>query len=363
MERDSAGVTILEYPASASERVAWVASPDPLIEIGAIEGEPWEMLYQVSHAAWLPSGGIAISNRGSNQVLLSNSTGAFVRAFGGTGDGPQEFRFVNWIGAGTGDVFFVENAGFPGSISVYDEDLEFVHRMPYPGPPGERFIRGTFEDGSWLITGRISLIPPSERPADSTFAYIAYLEADASGAYRVVPHAFRYTLHRPEGRLIYPPRGRATPTDSRIVHTFGDLRQVEVYSRAGVLERIGRVDAPPRPTTTAMREAFVPPTSPVLLDRMGDFQIAEMMPWYNTHGSGAMVASDAEVWIQHYAFPPEVADTWDVFDALARFQGVVRLPAGFRVFEVRGNQVLGLWKDELGVEYVQVLELTRPNAS
>ena len=33
------------------------------------------------------------------------------------------------------------------------------------------------------------------------------------------------------------------------------------------------------------------------------------------------------------------------------------MPSGFEVLRIGGDYVLGLWKDDLGVEYVQMYEL------
>ncbi|MGH7460087.1 MAG: hypothetical protein ACREMA_03545 [Longimicrobiales bacterium] len=44
---------------------------------------------------------------------------------------------------------------------------------------------------------------------------------------------------------------------------------------------------------------------------------------------------------------------WDVFDPNRRLRGQVETPANFIVARVTADQVVGVWRDDAGVEHVR----------
>jgi hypothetical protein len=51
---------------------------------------------------------------------------------------------------------------------------------------------------------------------------------------------------------------------------------------------------------------------------------------------------------------------WIVFDSDGRWLGAVEVPPNGRVSEIGADYVLGVWRDELDVERVQMFELIKP---
>jgi hypothetical protein len=90
--RDSAGIRIVEnrQPSAGPEGGRRLA-PAPALVIGTRTGEMYE-LSGVAGAARLSGGTIVVADGGSRQLRFFDSTGAFIRAVGGPGDGPGEFR-------------------------------------------------------------------------------------------------------------------------------------------------------------------------------------------------------------------------------------------------------------------------------
>ena len=68
---------------------------------------------------------------------------------------------------------------------------------------------------------------------------------------------------------------------------------------------------------------------------------------------------DGTLWAQRFTAdlltrePP----TWDVFDSAGAWLGVVSTPGGMTVNAIRDGLVAGVYRDELGVEYVRVHRL------
>jgi hypothetical protein len=72
-------------------------------------------------------------------------------------------------------------------------------------------------------------------------------------------------------------------------------------------------------------------------------------------GEQALLVTDAGgVWLLPFQFPDDsVSAPWPRFDAEGRYEGTVTLPARFRATDVRGDMVLGVYKDSTDVELVR----------
>jgi hypothetical protein len=60
-----------------------------------------------------------------------------------------------------------------------------------------------------------------------------------------------------------------------------------------------------------------------------------------------------------YAHPGSDERRWTVFSPEGRALGSVVTPPGLRVLEIGRDYVLGVWQDELDVEYVRMHRLDR----
>jgi hypothetical protein len=88
----------------------------------------------------------------------------------------------------------------------------------------------------------------------------------------------------------------------------------------------------------------------------GDMDFPEHLPPY----SAFVADADGLLWIQDYPRSGAVEVTWRVFEASGVYVASVKTPNRLRVFEIGGDYVLGLWKDELDVEHVRLYALIKP---
>ena len=139
--------------------------------------------------------------------------------------------------------------------------------------------------------------------------------------------------------------------------------ELKAFTRDGTLARIVRRGHEPRAPTEAEVLAYIeatsrPGTSP--LENRRRFQsvpIAEHFPAY-----GAVMSDRAGyLWVREYDFPLEErpAPLWTVFDPDGRVLGFVETPKDLRIFEIGEDYVLGMYRDELGVQSVQLWPLGR----
>lgn len=75
-----------------------------------------------------------------------------------------------------------------------------------------------------------------------------------------------------------------------------------------------------------------------------------------------LIDTEGHIWAgahQPFATFRQQPRSWEIFDPDGRWLGALETPAGFTVYEVGTNYILGVFADSLGVEHVQVLDLTR----
>ena len=65
------------------------------------------------------------------------------------------------------------------------------------------------------------------------------------------------------------------------------------------------------------------------------------------------------MWVKETSFdnPTSTARQWSVFDGKGIPLGIVDIPTDLQVFEIGRDHVLGVWTDDLGVEYVRMYDL------
>ncbi|UCF41612.1 MAG: hypothetical protein JSW43_04590, partial [Gemmatimonadota bacterium] len=151
--RDSAQIQIVEYAlGAATDLPAWGLAPEPLLQIGVLEGDPEYQLHRVTGAARLPDGGVVVANGGTHELRFYDAAGRFSHAVGRKGGGPGEFANLSalWTVAGDSLVawdwgasrmsFFDAAGGFARTVAI-----TIVEGRGLPLPVGR------FPDGQLLV--------------------------------------------------------------------------------------------------------------------------------------------------------------------------------------------------------------------
>jgi hypothetical protein len=66
--------------------------------------------------------------------------------------------------------------------------------------------------------------------------------------------------------------------------------------------------------------------------------------------------------VADYDPPGDVHSAWTIFDRDGAVSGRVMAPQGFSVLEIGGDYILGVYRDDMGVEYLRQYSLQRPEA-
>lgn len=366
--RDSAGVRIVQVPESLLDGAPVRRLAEPVLVAPAADAPESEGLFRVTAVRRLADGSIAVANAGAKEIVVFDTAGRRLRAFGREGAGPGEFRSLAglWHAA-------------PDSLFAYDQALSRitllstrgrVHAtLPVPPGAGEGFpvVRDRAPGGSYAVlyvlgygVGAESgvsddsvtfarLDPGGREPAplgrflhsqsyvesganDLSVTGLPFGRADhfalgGSGYYLGRANPFRIDGFDEGGRLRVSIRPALAP------------RRVTAEDRARVERELAGSDDPGARREAARRIAAMP--------------IPETMPALGR----LVVGRDGDLWVQDYPADEEAAARWTVFGPGGEPRGRVVVPPRFEVKEVGSDYVLGVRKDEMDVERVEMYRL------
>ena len=394
--RDSAGIRIVENvrPADGS-RLGWRISPEPVISIGTVEGGEDFQLYRVDDALKLQDGRIVVANGGSHQLLVFDSNGNYLTAWGQLGEGPGDFGGAYgsdglgppqlfWIEPWRGDSLAICHGTLTGGshlLALWDDQgshgrtvnlargdvvshcrdvveragIVASHQLTssYPDPesPFEKGLRRSVQE--FLIveadgTPRASL---GHHPGAEVFWNWgeSLMESLIDGSsYLLMDPPFRKGLHW----SAWGQHAIVAPTDSY---------EIRAYREDGGLARIVRRDHGARRPTQAdlhdYRAGRASPNAPSnLVAALDALPLPESFPAF----SAIEVDLLGNLWVREYNLPEDGDRAlWTVFDPEGVVMGFVETPPGLIIYEIGEDYILGKWEDELRVEYVQLWGLDR----
>ena len=153
---------------------------DEVYRIGVIEGESWEMFSQLKHLAFDARGNLYVFDDGGSRlspelrVLVFDPSGAFVREFGTSGDGPGEFRNPDGYAVTRDGMTVVRDRGHL-AYQVFDASGRLVRMV--------RNRAGTTEssDGGGAVTATTTASTPIQADPRGGAVYTTTARAAFSG--------------------------------------------------------------------------------------------------------------------------------------------------------------------------------------
>ena len=357
---DSAGVRIVESTVPAWPRgTEWRVSPEPVFRLGNADDNPAYQFYQIIDVALLAGGELIVVDGGSAEVRRYDAGGRHLWSTGGRGAGPGEFRSPGYLGRREDGAFLIWDRSLLRLSVIEDGEVTLAERRA--APDGSVFIAdGLFDDGAWLVAYPRSVSLAEGASWTDTIRlgrYDPVLEEDAPLA--TVPGmqwvwTGQYQLPVPFGA-----RPLRTIVGDRLAVASGSVPEVSVYDPDGSLVARYRIAREREPVTESdvgqVIESFV---------EIGQGPAAVWRQWRNRmEVPGHKPAfdmllgnADGTLWARRFMVDPLSAEPslWDVFDPAGRYLGVVSTPGGMIVTAIRNGLVAGVYRDELGVEYVSV---------
>jgi len=360
---DSAGVriTVNHLPSAPQTR----ALGEPVLSIGSVVGDEAYLFDGVSGGLIL-DGRIIVADVGGHAIRFFDSGGIHQKTVGGAGEGPGEFRDLGSLGRYRGDSIIVWDRTLQ-RVTVFDKSGEVgrANRLASnPTGAGIRYIAQT-ADGTLFGRGTIPISgsPPLWRTWRDTLAVIRY-RPDGSQPQLIaeLPGDDRFALSTSGGALQINnhPLGRIpalSAVGNELLYADGTTTSVDVLSPGGELSRRFRLTTEPREATddviTTLKSRFIgedpEPAWVQEVERLfSSIQWPESVP-----GSAALLSDPSgDTWLEVFGLDYGVGRDWIRFGASGAYRYTLETPPGFVPLDFGNEFVLGLERDDLGVERI-----------
>lgn len=360
---DSAGVRIVESRAPAwPPGTEWHVDPEPVFRLGDAGDDPSSSFFRVADVALLADGEVIVVDGGSAEVRRYDAGGRHLWSTGGRGEGPGEFGSPRYLGRRDDGAFLVWDRRLLRLSLIENGEVTLTERRN--APDGSTLLaEGLFDDGAWLVAYPRSLSLPEGAAWTDTIRlgrYDPVLEEDVQLA--MVPGmgwvwTGQYQLPVPFGA-----RPLRAIVGDRLAVASGPAPEVAVHGGGGALEARYRIARERVPVTESdvgrVIESYVeigPEPEAVWRQWRDEMEVPAHEPAFDR----LLTDRDGNLWARRFMAdlltrePP----SWDVFDPAGTWLGVVATPGGMTVTSIRDGLVAGIYRDELGVEYVSVHRL------
>jgi hypothetical protein len=341
----------------------WRVSERPVLSLGLRDAQGPELFGAVAGATRLSSGVVVVADRASLELRYFSPGGEHLRTVGRKGGGPGEFQSMAKLQRCAGD-----------SVFVYDVAL---FRMSIFAPDGRYVRAGNLR--KWLADGMTPYdfwcnpagtlafanrtleafdIPPQEGPLRPEVDVIL-----------VGPHDSIVTLGRFAATEMYfkapnagpRPLGRRTTVGvgSQTVYVgTGDSYEVLAFSARGSRLHTLREPRSSLSVTSAQVTQYVEDYTASQRGRANTAAYEEYfrsLKWPSSYPAYARLLVDwtDNLWIEDYPVPGQDIRTWSIYAPSGTQVATIELPKNFQLLEAGKDYVLGIWRDEDGVQYVR----------
>lgn len=370
--------------ASTADTVRWTVCED--LSIGMIDGPEAYRFQRIRGVLVSDRGEIVVLEAGDGTIRVFSPEGAFVRQFGGRGNGRAEFQTMI-MGVLKQDTLHVFDLAHR-KVVRFDLEGRLIDTVRLPLAIFDHGIilrADPLPDGNYLLQSLMGCGLPLN-PERHNRRYLLLLSAD--GARLESVHSAPITpeakldaqdfwqcirAQQPYGRY---PRAGVAP-DGRVA--YGDAERFEIWLYRIDPERPGlgepeawiRLDRPVVPDTAADRSAAREPTlerAAALDARARGYARAVRDALDHDDGDPRTWSAyldlrfdDAgRLWAQRPRSPADRDSLWELFDGDGRHLGTVAIPVGLDVQTIRQNGIYGVVRDEYGVLYVKRYRLCDP---
>lgn len=359
--RDSAGITIVESSEPQLGPGAWTVTPEPVLEIGQLEGNeqylfagiPIEERTQMGGTFRLDDGRIVVCDGIARTVRIFDQEGRFVLQFGRSGHGPGEFRsFIMACDRLDTGIAVLERL----AASLFDAQGRFLRKIRSAVPRG-LMIRGVYADGSLLVR-RVSNVAQMRRAPGLVAPTADLLMQGPDGQPNdwTLPVHLETVLAFREGRepatthQEFGPIGVITTTANGFVYGWSASYELRLFDRSGHLTRVTRSALDPVPVAEEDRADDLSGAPQELVSIVKKYAMEHYAPF-----NRILVDGLQHLWV-HRIHPDT---SWDVFSPDGRWVTTVTLPEDVVIHDIGEDYVLGVWHDEWDVQYVRMYGLER----
>ena len=382
---DSAGVAIVNntdtplWPAGEE----WTVTED--LRIGTVAGEPEYQFGQLGFVDVAPDGTIYALDAQSQEVKAFDGQGTYLKTVAGPGGGPGElgrgavFVYVDPDGGlvvpdlGNARVnryspegepagsFPIQIQGGIPALWVLDDQGRLMAQLRGMNVPGmEALEEGdpiVVYDTTGVVVDTVALLPKGQTLAGTTEGQLSMVIFSAEPVWDIASDGsifyamndqFRIFVNDPQGNLL------------RIIKRDVERKPVEERDRNAILRLMRQQYAEFGVPTAQIEQIMQGVGFADYYFALGQIFIGpEETLWVQRIQSARDLAGDMG---EEFEFDPQDIGSpeWEVFDAEGRFLGVVTMPDRFRPVNTDGDEIYGVYRDELDVQYVMRLQVNRP---
>lgn len=364
--RDSAGVeVVVSRRARWDSGAGWRLAEEPRVRVGSAAGDAGQPLSRVVGAVRTPDGRIAVADGGANRLRFFGPDGRFLRAAGGEGEGPGEFRHLRDLRRCRPDALHAFDIGWDYEVfdlsggHVRSGSVRTPGEIPSPydlacNAGGDFAVSGWGMDLSGPRSGFFRVRSPLWLlPSDDTARRLGTWPGAErlGGEHGSRPHPFgKRLVFALDGDRLH--LGTADRYEIRTLDPDGGL--VRILRRPGVdlslsEERIERY--------RERRLAEVEPgRRPELRERLREDNFPDTRPAYDRF----LIDPAGRLWVRAFRGPGDERSRWSVFDTAGAWLGDVGMPPRFRATEIGVDHVLGVRRGDLDVPRVELYRIRRP---
>ena len=365
--RDSAGVWIVESVVEKGIPPRTLSGP-PVLDLSGLSSD--DLFFELRDGRFGEDGSVLAAE--AVRVTQFDRSGSILFTVGREGEGPGEFRGIRGIAVANPSLIVVVDSRLRRLTLIRDgvvEDarqirgLESSRVLPWDihGLDSLSFILGTGVSGRSLprdrVDGRLRL------------PFLVFQISRDGNVVNALPpfRGAEVVWARLDGTAIFGEaplgrRGMVAVLGENLVLSEGEGVELLILNVEGGVERIYRltgidlsVDGPAFDARISGRVERVPGRT-----RQSKFRdvLLDNLPSQRPGVSGLRVSHDGDIWVREYAVEGQREhEVWHVIGgSTGLYCGAWALPAGFSLWDIRGNEVLGVWRNALGEESARVYQ-------
>ena len=360
---DSAGIRITTSDATDRDADAVCSLAEaPDTRVASPSSGEWT-IFEVEDLDRLEDGRLVVLNGGSRELLMFSRDGEFLRSIGRVGEGPGEFMDPIELDVIGGD-----------SVVVWDWELG---RLVLFGPAGSHVRSVRLQPPVVNPTGRVGVARQGIavgshdlRPFDMqlTPQFLQVLQYDWSGTLvdtlATLPYGERGLVDPESGMMgspVFESKGVFSTHGDLLYTSDGSSPEVRVH-RGERLEWILRWEpgdlSVREEDVEAYRASYLEGTAGdfarLLRERLDAFPVQDAFPAIME----IQVDPQGRIWIRTFARPGSTANEWLGFAETGEFICSLSVPRALSVFRFDSAAVVGVHRDEMGVESIEVTPFT-----
>lgn len=334
--------------------------------MGEVEGDAAYLFQVVSAARRLPDGRLVVADRGQALIRIYGADGSHLIDFGGNGRGPGEFDYISGLMFHPPDTLAVYDSGL-FRLTRFLTDGSVVSTQSFSLNDGRpEIFLGRYSDGAmafaWIDLANAPVETPGVNPDPMRFGRF-----DRDGDLELVLGSGTGLRRGPRGVMPFTPQLHAFLFQDTIFHTDGIRPEVRVLDATG--GRRTSIPLPLRPVDAGdaqaiLREGLEADENEALLERLREIP-GDSIPVL----SEMLMDEFGRFWVKQYDPTSDInwlgawrgvrGGSWSIVDRSGRLVATMDLPDELQLLSVHADAVVGLTRDELDVQRVQVFEIRR----